>query len=1455
MNRYSQLLKTSVPDEPLVRAALGLLEAGFREMALRALADWAKTDIVSDEMFSAVASLQRPSWGMWNGLISALRNARKTTMRSGNAAQRQAVERACVLEHLLTMMDGAVDPELAVSMKPLAELTRSPLGSRLKLGAVLSLPINLRNRVAHDTPTDAAWWAQAAAAIRALLEFHASVDPMALGAMPTEYTSPWFLDVGGQVLSFNGIERDFAVMYVNDAGISMPTPQRTQEILLAFRRLLGKGDEQEKDFKKLLSKLAPEEIKGVMMGDWLVGHPVGEGGFARVHVGRQLSTCRKVGIKILHDGMEPEAVARFQQEAAFLSRFRHPNIVDVFGFGQETWSAPRSFSLAGEPWFELFSKTAPVKTFIALEWIEGRTLDEVFRASVKFPQDKPSLSTLARWFGAAANALSAVHAAGLIHRDIKPLNLMVTTGSLTKDGGMAEGQIKLMDFGIARIQKAERTLVTEAGKALGTPAYMSPEQLRAANTEGEVGPGSDVYSLAATFYELVTCQRLYHHDTATLDEVQTMKMSGRRPVRPKVVVKGLPWEIETILMGGLEPEPADRYRTMAAMERDIHHFLADEPIEYKRPSLLRRTQLVYRRNRVVSNLVAFFMLLAVAGVVAYIQSIHAEQQRTATQRDLAIRHEGIATEQRNLATLREKEARIRLAEVFSGNGQTLLEKGDSAGALLWYARSLTLLPDAPQQERLERLRIGMTFRQMPRPVNLWNYVLQPRQTVYVAALSGDGRFVVTGEAWIKPGSKKLSDAHGATRVLDALTGKLIGKVIEHDSIVTQVQFNHDATRVVTVAGQVVQVFEVGTGQLVIPPVIDKTGVLKAEFSSDGQQLLIAFGEAHRLRIIDLTTGNDRFPELNFELPLAFCSLSADGTRCLAAVRHGDHGSEGTVYIHDTGTGKALTPGVVVPSLWQALFSPDNRAFAVASGENWARVYDAATGQPLTGPLAHSGVVTQIAFSRDGKQIATASADKTARVWDVATGKPVSFTMQHDEAPFALGFNEDGTRLATFSRDKTVRIWDAKMGYPVSPPIRAAGELEDGIFCKDNPDQFVIVTQSGAACWDLGRSADPGALRIEVPGDVTRTAFSQDSTRIVANSSIGVVRIVDAITGKPACPPIQIGQAVHDANLSPDGGLLLTVSKDAARIWKVSTTQRSVQQFATLKHNAEVTSAKFSPNGRWVVTTSADKTARVWDAVTGRMISGPLQHEGVVNDAEFSPDGRAVATASADQTSRVWDAATGSPITPPLNSGSGVPQVHFSPDGTLLLVPDESGHLRLWNALTGTSVARFNFGGATQIACFSPDGNQILAAGFSDFVKLYDTKSPQNPAAILPSGSISTFGTISPTGSIVYTSSFNGSRLWDTSGTPVGPPLLRAPLRHAAFSPDGHWLATVDFSKIRTWDLSPDNHSPAELEKFARLLSSRNLDAKGIVSPLQETESLLLFEELRKGFPDELSGRR
>jgi serine/threonine protein kinase len=154
-----------------------------------------------------------------------------------------------------------------------------------------------------------------------------------------------------------------AVVYISPRGERKYSEEAAGEVLLAFQRLSGRSDAQEKDFRRLLARLAPEEIKGVLLGDYLLGRPAGRGGFATVHVGVQLRTGRRVAIKVLDDGLPESARARFQQEAVYLSRMAHPNIVGVIGYGEGPWSPPRLIDLGSEAWYREFARSSPVKSY------------------------------------------------------------------------------------------------------------------------------------------------------------------------------------------------------------------------------------------------------------------------------------------------------------------------------------------------------------------------------------------------------------------------------------------------------------------------------------------------------------------------------------------------------------------------------------------------------------------------------------------------------------------------------------------------------------------------------------------------------------------------------------------------------------------------------------------------------------------------------------------------------------------------------------------------------------------------------------------------------------------------------------------------------------------------------------------------------------------------------------
>jgi hypothetical protein len=140
----------TISPEGLVRAALAALEADFRRISLLAMADWARCGIASTDLFNAVAALQRPSWGTWNGLLGALRSARRSALRSGSADERRRLESAVLLDRVMALLDERADPILVASLSALGELTRIQLSGRVKLGVILTMPIALRNRMCPD---------------------------------------------------------------------------------------------------------------------------------------------------------------------------------------------------------------------------------------------------------------------------------------------------------------------------------------------------------------------------------------------------------------------------------------------------------------------------------------------------------------------------------------------------------------------------------------------------------------------------------------------------------------------------------------------------------------------------------------------------------------------------------------------------------------------------------------------------------------------------------------------------------------------------------------------------------------------------------------------------------------------------------------------------------------------------------------------------------------------------------------------------------------------------------------------------------------------------------------------------------------------------------------------------------------------------------------------------------
>ncbi len=1387
-------LHLAADPERSVRAALARLEDDLRELALLALADWEKCGVVAPELFRSIAALQRPSWGHWNGLLIALREARRKALRDAPPPDRERVRGAGTLAAVLQLLDREAGPEAAAALRPLAELTRVSLARRPSVGALLTLPIALRNLVAHFAPAEAGWWVRAAAALGPLADLRERGELRPGAEIAAARPAPWFVEDGGEVYAFNGIDGDAAV-YAAPGRAPRPEPRQLGAVLASFRRLLGKADEQEENLQRLLAGLVPEDLKGVLLGDYLVGRPVGSGGYSTVHVATQLSTGRKVAVKLLRDGLGEDARARLRQEAAFLSRLAHPNVIDILGYGEEAWAAPRdpavARSLAGEAWFQELARSAPVKSYLAMEWVEGRTLEEVFQG-----QPRPDHRTVAGWLGQAAEALAAVHAAGLLHRDVKPGNLMVT----------GDGVVKLMDFGVARTRDEGRAPLTTPGRVLGTPAYMAPEQLD--GRDDEVGPASDVYGVCATFYELFTGARLYHHDRETEKAVETRKLAGERPERPRRLAKGLPWEVETVLLGGLEPGPAERYRSAADVARDVRHYLRDEPIEYRRPGPVRRFRLFYRRQRALLNLLAAALLLAAAGVTAYIVSIRQEQDRTHAQWSTAER---------------------RLVRGYLREGVRQLDAGNPLAGLPFFAAALGRTEEAGLPEGdAHRLRLGAMFAAAPRRLRCLPAAHgNPR-----LAVSPDGRFLVTTETFRSGEESAPEQQLGELSVWDAATGDRLAGPLRLDDPVTALAFSTGCDRLLVGTGSTTGRQGAGEALVLTLPALERVG---PPLRHPGPR------KDDPLARVGMQRGQGDWIRGGVGIITAV-AFTADGARAVTC------SDEGTARLWDARTGQPVgTPLRHGRGVRQGLLTPDGAALVTADEQSVVRVWELNTGKTRFNPAKVKITGSTLALDTSGTRLATADYSEAVAVWDLTTGTKVQAVTGVGMGGVAgLAFSPGGDTLLVAERGTEATLWDvtgrARRAHRLPhKDLRSAAFSADGLTvvtvgdgvrfwnagdgheCFPRlPDDDAVLHPDGhraftardnaAWLWRLPLTApcpvpsptggESSGAAVALAPDARAALFRFHDTR--ARPETVHCALVDTATGLPVCPgwSHSVGREHSLATaFRPDGGLVATAGADGHIEFRAAAP--GVAAPPALAHPGRVTALAFRPDGALLATAGEDRHLRLRDVATGQAVGEPVKTNDPPRRVFFSPDGALLAAAAqGGQQAEVFvlDGATGRQVIGPLTHPGENLGVWVWPRPGRVVALGQTGigvvahHLYLWDLATGQPVGKpFE---QTQGPEFNADGSRMLLNG-----RVVDTgtglpvsESPERITAWLPAaGVVAT--------SVRITETEPGFRVRTTDGQALGPAIPVGPnVKGPVFSPDARLLAALDGGAVlRVWE--------------------------------------------------------
>jgi predicted Ser/Thr protein kinase len=309
------------------------------------------------------------------------------------------------------------------------------------------------------------------------------------------------------------------------------------------------------------------------LNQYLLVKQIGKGGMGTVWKAWDRKLTRWVAIKFLL-ASEEDDIARFQREAKLAARLRHPNIAPIYEVGEEP------ARLAGQT----------SRHYLAMEFIDGQSM----AAALNLP-----LNSLLEIFLKVAQGVEAAHKAGVVHRDLKPQNIMLTT----------DGWPYVMDFGLAKALQTESS-ISVSGAVMGTPAYMPPEQAR--GELDQIDPQSDVYSLGATIYA-VLCRKQPFSGQNPMEIL--MKACNEQPTSPRSLNAAIPEEVEAIILKAMSKDKRDRYPSAAAMAEDLRRFLSHEEVQARGPSSLQIAARKVRRNPWPLVLAAVLAAGAVAGVV------------------------------------------------------------------------------------------------------------------------------------------------------------------------------------------------------------------------------------------------------------------------------------------------------------------------------------------------------------------------------------------------------------------------------------------------------------------------------------------------------------------------------------------------------------------------------------------------------------------------------------------------------------------------------------------------------------------------------------------------------------------------------------------------------------------------------------------------------------------------
>jgi eukaryotic-like serine/threonine-protein kinase len=999
---------------------------------------------------------------------------------------------------------------------------------------------------------------------------------------------------------------------------------------------------------------------------------------------------------------------RFLREARVTGQLEHPSIVPVYEIGRRNDGT----------------------LYYSMRFVKGKTMADVIYGATNITERL----TLLPHFRDLCHAISYAHSKNVIHRDIKPENVMI--GEF--------GETAVLDWGLAKVKgEADEVIFrpvdgsgggggkTIDGRAMGTPSYMPPEQAR--GTISEVDNVSDIYSVGAVLYEMLTGVPPFEGETA-YDTLNMVLGYNIIPVKEKV--PSAPRELAAIAEKALSKDKSLRYQNASELISEIESYMSGERIsayEYSKWDLLKR--FVAANKFSIVSLGVFLIALIVSLIFisfSYTKEVNARQDMQE-----AVKKEVIERNKANYhiaQTLNEKSYRLTMDSKFveSKIFALLSLKINPANEKSTYYDPL-FIKKFPQAEQLILEAESKIYRgSVNYSINLDKIIDLKTEGISIK-ISEEGSIGAVG---CEDNSIKL---------FSPITGKIAGSLIGHKGIVTGVDITSNGNYIVSSSkDSTIKIWDTSRGRVILSLPEHLSPVFDVCLSRDNRNILSGSFDK-TARVWDFQTGIHKKSfggefRYKFEPEEKFVAetnnLSDRETENANRKLIRENAKAEKLYYRKLGfrtrRGKILQKSIITGK-WEVIknrghsnyifavaFSPDDKQVATASWDKTAKIWDYKTEQLITTLKGHTDRLYDIAYSPDGKMIATSSWDKTVILWNSKTGEILNILEGHKGQVMGIAFSPEGNILATVGEDSFLILWNTTTGNPIIKIKAHLGKVNDVVYSRYGKYIFTIGNDQKMKIWKVIPSDKVITLKGH-KGIVTGVAFSPDGKSVASGSWDKTVKLWDIKSNKLIHTFKGHKNFAWKITFSPDSKMVASTSMDKTiRIWDVVTGNA----IAVLKgHKGGVSAILWSADGKNIVSSSRDKTIIIWNAKTWTIQKIIQRHTERVSGIAFSPDHRYIASVGNDKTLKITDFEVGTHLGDITASNDSISGVAFSPDGNYILTSGKDQKIILWKYPELKKIREYvGHEGWVNNIVFTKDGKHFVSCSDDKTVRFWSRES-------------------------------------------------------------------------------------------------------------------------------------